>query len=131
MEKLIFLAIELRIKQRATHMTHKKHHRQIRKDQLKDNSEQGDTHQIPKKRSLGALRQNEKTKPRSPEATGQFHFQRHTLKEIYRQLANSGDDEVICNIAAWQNSDQDGPFLTVEISPWFVSRERQAPRNRS
>jgi hypothetical protein len=70
-----------------------------------------------RKRSLGTLRQNEKTKPRSPDATGKLYFQRHTLTEIYRQLADSGDDEVICNLAGWRNSDQHGSYLTVEISP--------------
>jgi hypothetical protein len=83
------------------------------------------------KRSLGALRKNDKTKPRSPDATGKLHFQRHTLREIYRQLTDSGDDEVICNLACWRNNDQQGPYLTVEISPQFVSFEPRRPKNGS
>jgi hypothetical protein len=88
-------------------------------------------HQIPKKRSLGALRKNKKTKPQSPDATGKFHFQRHTLREIYRQLTDSGDDEVICNLACWRNNAQQGPYLTVEISPLFVPHEWRRPKNES
>ena len=84
-----------------------------------------------RKRSLGALRKNEKTKPRSPDATGKLHFQRHTLREIYRQLTDSGDDEVICNLACWRNNDQQGPYLTVEISPLFVPHEWRRPKNES
>lgn len=76
--------------------------------------------QIQRKKSLGKLRQHQKTKPRSPDATGKLYFQRHTLTEIFRQLDEAGSDEVICNIAAWKNDDQRGQYLTVEISPEFM-----------
>jgi hypothetical protein len=107
-------------------MSHRKHRLQNAKRPTRHCFEPQTTvdHQISKKRSLGALRKNKKTKPQSPDATGKFHFQRHTLKEIYRQLAD-GDDEVICNLAGWRNSDQRGPYLTVEISPQFLSFERR------
>jgi hypothetical protein len=84
-----------------------------------------------KKKSLGALRKHEKTKPNSPDATGKFYFQRHTLAEICRQLDEVGGDEVSCNIAAWRNNDQRGPYLTVEVSPQFVSYERRRPNSES
>jgi hypothetical protein len=75
-----------------------------------------------KKKSLGALRKHQKTKPNSPDATGKLYFQRHTLAEICRQLDEvGGDDEIACNIAAWRNNDQRGPYLTVEVSPQFVT----------
>jgi hypothetical protein len=76
--------------------------------------------QIKRKKSLGALRKHEKTKSRSPDATGKLYFQRHTLAEISRQLDEAGGDEIGCNIAAWKNSDQDGQYLTVEVSPEFM-----------
>jgi hypothetical protein len=101
-----------------------RHRQQSSKGQTRDQFEQEDNHNVPKKRSLGALRKNKKTKPRSPDATGKLHLQRHTLKEIYRQLGD-GNSEVICNIACWRNSDEDGPYLTVEISPQFISFERR------
>jgi hypothetical protein len=84
--------------------------------------------QIKSKRSLGALRKNEKTKPRSPDVTGKLCFQRHTLLEIYRQFRQSGDDEVVCNIAGWNNDDHQGSYLTVEVSPEFVPRNRRTPK---
>jgi hypothetical protein len=105
-------------------MSHRKHRRQGLKSRTTDQFEQEDNHQLPKKRSLGALRKNEKTKPQSPDATGKFHFQRHTLKEICRQLTDS-KDEVICNLACWKNSNEHGPYLTVEVSPQFVAYERR------
>jgi hypothetical protein len=113
-------------------MSHRKHHRQSAKRSTMHSFEPQTTvdHQIPKKRSLGALQKNKKTKPQSPDATGKFHFQRHTLREIYRQLTN-GDNEVVCNLACWRNSDQHGPYLTVEISPQFVSFERRRPNSES
>ena len=76
--------------------------------------------QTKRKKSLGALRPHQKTKPRSPDATGKLHFQRHTLAEISRQLKDDGGDEISCNIAAWKNNDQHGQYLTVEVSPEFM-----------
>jgi hypothetical protein len=107
-------------------MSHREHLRQSLKSHTRDHFEQEDSYKTPKKRSLGVLRKNKKTKPRSPDATGKFHFQRHTLKEIYKQLRD-GNDEVICNVACWRNSDEDGPYFTVEISPQLTSFERGRP----
>ena len=111
-------------------MSHKKPRRQNLKSHARDHFDLEDNHQIPKKRSLGALRKNEKTKPQSPDATGTFHFQRHTLREIYRQLKDA-DDEVVCNVACWRNNDRYGPFFTVEISPQFGSFERRRSNRES
>jgi hypothetical protein len=83
--------------------------------------------QIKRKKSLGAFRKHEKTKPRSPDVTGKLYFQRHTLAEISRQLNEDGGDEIGCNIAGWKNSDQNGQYLTVEVSPEFV---RYGPHTR-
>jgi hypothetical protein len=76
--------------------------------------------QIKRKKSLGALRPHQKTKPRSPDATGKLYLQRHTLAEISRQLDETGGDEITCNIAGWKNNDQGGQYLTVEVSPEFT-----------
>jgi hypothetical protein len=99
-------------------MSHKKHDRQDVKGSKHDYFEPATTanNKLQRKKSLGALWKNEKTKPRSPDATGKLYFQRHTLTEIYRQLADSGDDEVICNLAGWRNSNQHGSYLTVETT---------------
>jgi hypothetical protein len=79
-----------------------------------------------KKKSLGALRKAKKTKPRSPVLTGQLHLQRHTLLEIVKQAKETGDAEIPCNLAAWRNKDTQGhPYLTVELSPWFVPRKQR------
>jgi hypothetical protein len=56
-----------------------------------------------------------------------FPFKGHTLAEISRQLDEAGGDEISCNIAGWKNSDQDGQYLTVEVSPEFVRYGRQRP----
>ena len=111
-------------------MSHGKNRRLSLKNRPRDHFEQEENHAIPRRRSLGALRKNKKTKPQSPDATGKFHFQRHTLREIYGQLTD-GDDEVVCNVACWRNSDQYGAYLTVEISPKFVSFERRGSNGES
>jgi hypothetical protein len=113
-------------------MSHRKHRRQKVKESTTDyfGPQRTANNQFQRKRSLGALRKNRKTKAQSPDATGKFHFQRHTLREIYGQLAD-GDDEVVCNVACWRNSDQYGAYLTVEISPKFVSFERRGSNGES
>ena len=77
---------------------------------------------IKQKLSLGALRKNYKTKPKSPDLTGQMKLQRHTAAAIVEQFSHEGIEEVICNIAGWKNQDDSGPYLTVELSPCFVGR---------
>jgi hypothetical protein len=77
---------------------------------------------IKQRRSLGALRKANKTKPKSPDLTGQMKLQRHTAAAIVDQFSHDGIDEVVCNIAAWKNQDYKGPYLSVELSPRFVAR---------
>jgi hypothetical protein len=74
------------------------------------------------KRSLGALRKANKTKPKSPDLTGQMKLQRHTAAAIVDQFGHDDIEEVVCNIAGWRNQDYNGPYLTVELSPRFVAR---------
>ena len=77
---------------------------------------------IKQKRSLGALRKANKTKPRSPDLTGQMKLQRHTAAAIVEQFSHDDIEEVVCNIAGWKNQDYKGPYLSVELSPRFVAR---------
>ena len=77
---------------------------------------------IKPKRSLGALRKATKTKPRSPDLTGQFKLQRHTAAALVEQFSHDDIEEVVCNIAGWKNQDYNGSYLTVELSPRFVAR---------
>jgi hypothetical protein len=77
---------------------------------------------IKQKRSLGALRKANKTKPKSPDLTGQMKLQRHTTAAIVEQFSRDDVEEVVCNIAGWRNQDYNGAFLMVELSPRFVAR---------
>jgi hypothetical protein len=77
---------------------------------------------IKPKRSLGALRKANKTKPKSPDLTGQMRLQRHTAAAIVKQFSEGSAHEVLCNIAGWRNQDHSGSYLTVELSPRFVAR---------
>ncbi len=70
------------------------------------------------KRSLGNLRRvQEKTKPKAPDMIGDFVLQRHTYETIAEIFRMTGKKVVTCGIAAWQNKDENGGYLTVEISP--------------
>lgn len=78
-------------------------------------------------KSLGALRKANKTKPRSPDLIGHLNLQRHTLRDIVKQAKETGDEEVLCNLAAWRNKDKQGAtYLSVELSPWFRQRKQQS-----
>lgn len=77
---------------------------------------------VKQKRSLGALRKANKTKPKSPDLTGQMTLQRHTAAAIVERFSRDDIDEVVCNIAGWRNQDYNGSYLTVELSPRFVAR---------
>jgi hypothetical protein len=50
---------------------------------------------------------------------------------VDRQLDEVDGDEISCNIGAWKNNDQRGPYLTVEVSPEFVPYERRRSDNES
>ncbi len=86
---------------------------------------------ITKKRSLGKLRNAPKTKPKSPNMTGMLRLQRHTAAAILQAFADAGSDEVVCNIAGWVNQDHEGSYLTVEISPKYVARDLQPPKENN
>ena len=77
---------------------------------------------VKQKLSLGALRKANKTKPKSPDLTGQMKLQRHTAAAIVEQFSGEQVEEVVCNIAGWRNQDHNGSYLTVELSPRFVAR---------
>jgi hypothetical protein len=83
----------------------------------------------PKKKSLGALRKTTKTKERSPDLTGQLKLQRHTLAAFNKQFEATDSDEIVCNIAAWGNKDDQGNYLTIELSPRFVPRSPIQPKS--
>jgi hypothetical protein len=78
---------------------------------------------VKQKRSLGTLRKATKTKPKSPDLTGQMKLQRHTAAAILEQFSHDDIEEVVCNIAGWRNQDHSGGlYLTVELSPRFIAR---------
>ena len=77
---------------------------------------------VKQKLSLGKLRKATKTKPKSPDLTGQMKLQRHTAAAIVDQFSHDDLEEVVCNLAGWKNQDHLGPYLTVELSPRFVAR---------
>ena len=80
------------------------------------------------KLSVGTLRNTQnKTKPRSPHLIGNLRLQRHTFEAIAKEFQMTDQDEVICNIAAWGYSDENGRYLNVEISPPYKRRQTARP----
>lgn len=75
-------------------------------------------------KSLGVLRKNRKTKPKSPELTGKIKLRRETLEKIAWEFQRTGGSTVDCPIAAWPTRDQNGQqCLTVQFSPPYVPPE--------
>jgi hypothetical protein len=73
-------------------------------------------------KSLGNLRINKKTKPKSPDLTGTAKIHRRLIAAWWKQLNETSADDVECNLAAWQYRDKNGPVLSVEISERYVGR---------
>jgi hypothetical protein len=67
----------------------KRRHRLSRQSEREDKQIRMDD-KIKRKKSIGVLRPHQKTKPRSPDGTGQLKFQRDTLIEICKQLERWG-----------------------------------------
>ena len=83
---------------------------------------------IQSKRSLGSLRIQQKTKPKSPEMIGTISLQRETLETLIKQIGIS--DELVANLAAWKNHDGLNHYLTVEVSPRFSKFQQPAPKQK-
>ena len=73
-------------------------------------------------RSLGDLRENQKTKPNSPDLVGRITLKLHTISWIIEQMEQSNTDEVTCNLAGWLNGEGNNKFITVELSPLYVQK---------
>jgi hypothetical protein len=76
-------------------------------------------------KSLGTLRMNNKTKERSPHLVGTIKIHRQLITALWKQLNSSGGNEVVCNLAAWQYRDKNGPLLNVEISERYVHAQQE------
>jgi hypothetical protein len=79
-------------------------------------------------RSLGKLRPQPTTKPKSPDGAGTICIKRDLLLHLYQQLSQSDDDEIVANIAGWFNEDGSGKYMTIELS---VKYPRSEYRNDS
>jgi hypothetical protein len=80
------------------------------------------------RRSLGSLRKAPKTKERSPDSQGPIKVQRRTIVTLMKQLDETDADEITANIAGWYNEDSSGRYITVELSPRYVSRHQVQTR---
>ena len=75
------------------------------------------------KRSLGGLRRVQRTSDNAPDYLGTMHMLKSTLLVLMKQLNETGAEEVICKLAGWDNCNVNGAFITVEVSPRFVSKK--------
>ena len=76
--------------------------------------------------SLGALRpsQREITNPKAPRFLGKMTVRRDLVVKFVEQLRETGDDEVVCELAGWVNKDHNGRFLTVQLSSRYAKKEK-------
>ena len=78
--------------------------------------------------SLGTLRPNNKTKDRSPDATGIIRIKRHLILALYQKLTESADDDVVANLAGWFYEDANGRYMRVQLSEEFQPPEYRDSR---
>jgi hypothetical protein len=72
----------------------------------------------PIKLSLGKLREVEnRTKSNVPHLIGQLTLQRGLLVELGRTMTETGATEIECQIAGWLSADQQGKYISVQLSP--------------
>ena len=81
-----------------------------------------------KGKSIGTLRKAEKkTKLKSPDLIGEMHLQRHTFELIAAKFQATVKDEVTCGIAGWGYSEDDEPYIVVELSPPYQAIKTRKP----
>jgi hypothetical protein len=87
------------------------------------------THQAPNRSlSLGTLRPNNKTKDRSPDATGTIRIKRDLILAFYKKLIESGDDDVVAYLAGWFYNDANGRYMRVQLSEEYQRPEYRDDR---
>src|SRR5260221_2036718 len=82
------------------------------------------------RRSLGDLRENKKTKPRSPDLVGKLKLQRPTLRTLAEQMEESDGDDVVCRLAGWFHGSGDKKFISVELSTLYEAGRRARNESR-
>jgi hypothetical protein len=66
--------------------------------------------------SLGTLRRHTKTKDNSPDVTGTISIKRDLILDLHKKITQSGEDEVIANLAGWLYDDAKGQYMRVQLS---------------
>ena len=78
--------------------------------------------------SLGTLRPSPKTKDKSPDVTGTISIKRDLLLELHKKLAQSGDEEVVADLAGWFYDDAKGKYMRVQLSKYQRPEYRDESR---
>ena len=80
-----------------------------------------------KKKSVGVLYPNQKTKERSPDMTGKIQIQYADLKQLAQQIEEA-DDTASGNVALWfYPGDPDngkGPCVSLQLTPPYRPRQQ-------
>ena len=81
------------------------------------------------KKSIGKLRANPQTKPRSPLMVGKIALQRPTLDSYCAEMERTNNGEILISAAVWANRDQGGIYLSIELSSVFQNGDEAQPMN--
>lgn len=77
------------------------------------------------RKSLGNLTPVDQPTERHPRFIGKIKLHNDLLSYLQSQLSETEADEVVCNLAGWINDGPNGRFITVELSPRFVSKQQR------
>jgi hypothetical protein len=81
------------------------------------------------KKSIGKLRPNPQTKPRSPLMIGKIALQRLTLDSYCAEMERTNAGEILVPAAIWANRDQGGIYLSIELSSVFQNGDEAQSMN--
>jgi hypothetical protein len=85
----------------------------------------------PRNKSIGTLFPAVKTKERSPDMIGKIKIHVDLLKQLLDELNDFRAEYAKGNVAAWFYNGKGTPYQTVEISPLYQPRPKEADNRLS
>ena len=80
-------------------------------------------------KSIGTLFLSKKTKPKSPDMTGQLNILKDTMQEIMNTHQEQDGDVFKANMAVWFYNKHGKRYITFELSPLYRHSEQQSEKD--
>jgi hypothetical protein len=80
-------------------------------------------------KSIGALFLSKKTKPRSPDMTGELNILKDTMQEIINSHREQDGDVFKANMAVWFYNKNGKRYMTFELSPLYRNSGQRSEKD--